>query len=362
MNSEETFKKLKQGIDPRFLDDLNNQMNSLTNYLKETDKSTSSINTQQHNEDSKSLNNSFQDKETKFTTIEHNASNNSIISIRINKPVGKQKSNSTTPLDLSVHESQTNTPRSNYKAHSECVLKENNNKHSSNDVLKSLMDRYNCGVPKPMTTDNAQKGIIYTPPRRKENAIATISINLDNRAKLIDSKQMSINEEIKRDITNKSLFGKPERCEVNIRLLRLVLPFINKKYEKSWFGSSKKQPFNKINENNRTGDLKVNRLSLNSIRDRTKAAKAIQRWWREIINLYDIFIKKLIFIQKHARGYLIRKSLYPCLNISLGIRLTSAYIKNTFLVSYFRTFFSELLTIKHLYEKKQELIKTNWIN
>jgi hypothetical protein len=85
MNSEETFKKLTQGIDTISLDDLSNQMNSLTNYLKETDKSISSINTQQQNEDSKSLNNSFQDKETKLATIEHDASNNSIISIKINE-------------------------------------------------------------------------------------------------------------------------------------------------------------------------------------------------------------------------------------------------------------------------------------
>jgi hypothetical protein len=100
-----------------------------------------------------------------------------------------------------VHESQTNTPRSNYKAHSEFVLKETNNKHSSNDVLKSMMDRYNCGIPKTMAADDNKRGIVYKkPPRRKENAIATISINLDNRAKLIDRKKMSINEEIKRDI------------------------------------------------------------------------------------------------------------------------------------------------------------------
>jgi hypothetical protein len=63
MNSEETFKKLTQGINAIYLGDPN-QMNSLTNYLKETDKSISPINTQQHNEDSKSLNNSLQEKET----------------------------------------------------------------------------------------------------------------------------------------------------------------------------------------------------------------------------------------------------------------------------------------------------------
>jgi hypothetical protein len=92
-------------------------------------------------------------------------------------------------------------------------------------------------------------------------------------------------------------------------LLGLVLPFINRKYERSWFGFSKKQPFNIINESNY--DLRVNRLSLNSIRDRTKAAKVIQRWWREIINSYDRFIKKLIFIQKHATRHLLRRSLSP---------------------------------------------------
>jgi hypothetical protein len=273
--------------------------------------------------------------------------------------MGKQKSSSTTPLDLSVHESQTNTPRSDYKAL--ICVKRNQSHQDSNDILKSMMDRYNCGVPK-LTVDDAQRGIVYTPPGRTEKAIATISINLDNRARLIDRKQMSINEEIRRDNTNKSLFVNPERCEAkdlpDKRLLEVVLPFI--KYERSWFGF-KGPPSDKINDNSRAGDSRLNRLSLNSIRDRTKAAKVIQRRWKEIINSYDIFIKKLISIQKHAKGYLIRKGLSPILSISLGIRLTSTYIKNTFLISYFRTFFSDLVTIKHLYERRQQVVKQNFM-
>ena len=65
--------------------------------------------------------------------------------------------------------------------------------------------------------------------------------------------------------------------------------------------------------NSKSKDNKGYKSHIINLKDRVKAAKTIQEWWRIILNKFSLFCGKIIKIQSTWRGYLIRYNLFEYL-------------------------------------------------
>jgi len=65
--------------------------------------------------------------------------------------------------------------------------------------------------------------------------------------------------------------------------------------------------------NSKSKDNKGYKSHIINLKDRVKAAKTIQEWWRIILNKFSLFCGKIIKIQSSWRGYLIRQNLFEYL-------------------------------------------------
>ncbi len=65
--------------------------------------------------------------------------------------------------------------------------------------------------------------------------------------------------------------------------------------------------------NSKLKDNKGYKSHILNLKDRVKAAKTIQEWWRIILNKFSLFCVKIVKIQSTWRGYLIRYNLFEYL-------------------------------------------------
>jgi hypothetical protein len=312
MDDQESFNK--QTTSMNLLNTLAGQMNDLTSYLKETDSKESTPGKLVDEENLTS--NSYIDhiRDTRYTTVgQVGSSTNSIISIKmgVNPPIKtytidlKRKA-SPKEKDTSGSDSAFGTPKSHYKLESERAIKETNDRLRNNSDLTSLMERYSYNIAG--STERSKPSVdesIYTPPRGRN---VNISYN-DERKNSMFSGQVEAKFVPKRPfyklshielvnyftIKNKDVYSRVE--------LRIVKPITND------FGKTK--------------------TTLNTIRDRNKAVRMIQRWWRRILLNYKQFITRLTSCQAMVKGFLMRRSTWIRLNMSRKLNYLKSALVGT---------------------------------
>ena len=81
-------------------------------------------------------------------------------------------------------------------------------------------------------------------------------------------------------------------------------------------------------------------------KDRQKASKIIQAWWRDILFKYNNSISKIVKIQTVWRGFFLRDNLYEYLYMLTLLSIFNERIRNSTVLSVFGKFFK---TLKHHY-------------